>query len=169
MIELRVLRGVGRPSLRATDPIAYAADRMGDAKKGSRPFDAEPFLNKSQVAGMSRVVSSCGSTSNDRPGLPAAPDSHRELLMKFLHYDLGYVASGSTAVVRLSGTEANVLLLDDHNLARYRRGESYDYRGGHYQASPVRLHIPSSGRWTVVVDLGGYAGSVDASVQVIAA
>jgi hypothetical protein len=29
--------------------------------------------------------------------------------------------------------------------------------------------VPSTGRWNVVVDLGGYGGSVRASVQVIAA
>lgn len=89
--------------------------------------------------------------------------------MKFLHHDLGQVAAGSVVVVALSGTEANVLLLDDLNLGRYRGGRRYQYYGGHFTASPVRLPIPSTGRWNLVVDLGGYVGSVNASVQVIAA
>ena len=33
--------------------------------------------------------------------------------------------------------------------------------------SPYRITVPSSGRWYVTIDLGGYAGSVKHSVQVL--
>lgn len=88
--------------------------------------------------------------------------------MKFMHWDLGFVPGGSTAVVHLSGTEANVQLLDDFNVQRYRRGESHEYRGGHFRTSPARVGVPWDAHWHVVVDLGGFVGSVNASVEVIA-
>ena len=89
--------------------------------------------------------------------------------MKFLHTDLGVVAGGSVVVVRLSGTEANVLLLDDSNLASYRRGQRCQYHGGHFTRSPARIVVPTTGRWNVIVDLGGYVGTINASVEVLAA
>lgn len=89
--------------------------------------------------------------------------------MKFLHTDLGVVASGSTVRVALTGNAANVRLLDDHNLARYKRGDGYQCYGGHFRQSPARITVPSTGRWHVVVDLGGYVGRVGAEVSVVAA
>lgn len=89
--------------------------------------------------------------------------------MQFLHTDLGTTTAGDVVVVHLEGTEANVLLLDSVNLARYRHGDSYRYHGGHFTASPARIGVPSTGHWHVVVDLGGFGGSIRASVSVIAA
>ena len=87
--------------------------------------------------------------------------------MKFIHSDLGIISGGSTAVARLSGTEANVKLLDDANFARYKRGDQHTYYGGHYKQSPVHIPVPSTGRWNVAVDLGGYGGQINASISVI--
>lgn len=87
--------------------------------------------------------------------------------MQFLHHDLGRVEAGSTVRVTLRGTEANVLLLDSANFARYRNGGRHEYYGGHYRRSPVVLTVPHSGHWHVAVDLGGYAGRVNASVDVV--
>lgn len=87
--------------------------------------------------------------------------------MNFIHSDLGTVPRGSTVVARLSGTEANVKLLDDVNFARYRRGDRHQYYGGHYKQSPVHLTVPSTGRWNVAVDLGGFGGQVNAEISVV--
>jgi hypothetical protein len=87
--------------------------------------------------------------------------------MKFTHYDLGNVSQGRTAVVSLSGSAANVLLLDDLNFRRYRSGQQYNYKGGYVTQSPYRVTVPSSGHWHVVINLGGYSGSVNSSVQVV--
>jgi hypothetical protein len=35
--------------------------------------------------------------------------------------------------------------------------------------SPITIAAPSAGHWHVVVDLGGYAGHVSASVRVLSA
>ena len=73
---------------------------------------------------------------------------------------------GETIQVELSRA-ANVRLLDALNFARYRRGQSHRYVGGYVTQSPYLLTVPNGGQWHVVVDLGGYAGRVEASVSVV--
>jgi hypothetical protein len=87
--------------------------------------------------------------------------------MKYLKYSLGTVDRGSVVEVTLSGTEANVQLVDSSNLSSYHRGDSFSYYGGHYTRSPARITVPRTGTWYVVVDLGGFGGSVNASVKVL--
>ncbi|AXK80085.1 DUF1883 domain-containing protein [Pseudolabrys taiwanensis] len=83
--------------------------------------------------------------------------------MNFLHYDLN-LGSGEVVEVTLD-KQANVLLLDDTNFSNYKRGLRHSYFGGLAKRSPVRLAPPRPGHWHLVIDLGGYAGSVSASVQ----
>jgi len=87
------------------------------------------------------------------------------LHMKFLHYDLD-LNSNDVVEVTLD-RQANVRLLDPINFGRFRRGERHSCRGGLAKTSPVRLSAPHRGTWRVVVDLGGFAGRVSASVRVL--
>ncbi|UZE27018.1 DUF1883 domain-containing protein [Pseudomonas asplenii] len=87
--------------------------------------------------------------------------------MKFTHYDLKNCQRGQTVEVTLEGNAANVLLLDSINFQNYKNGREYKYSGGHMTTSISRLPIPHAGHWHVVIDLGGYAGSVRSSVRVI--
>jgi hypothetical protein len=64
-------------------------------------------------------------------------------------------------------SRANVRLMDDSNFSRFKQGGQHHYYGGHAKESPVVLGPPHSGFWNVVVDLGGYPGSVRASVAKI--
>ncbi len=82
----------------------------------------------------------------------------------FLHqaFDL---QAGDIVEVTLDAP-ANVLLLDPANFSDYESGLSYRYHGGHAETSPVRLSPPRPGTWHVVVDLGGYPGSVQAVVRI---
>lgn len=50
--------------------------------------------------------------------------------------------------------QCNVLVMDDSNFQRYRRGESYHYHGGFYKRLPARIGVPSAGYWNVAIDLG---------------
>jgi hypothetical protein len=84
--------------------------------------------------------------------------------MDHLHYDLQLV-DGDVVVVTLD-KQANVQLLDDMNYNCYQRGEKFHYFGGLVQHSPLRLPAPHAGRWHVAIDLGGQAGTVQASVNV---
>lgn len=85
--------------------------------------------------------------------------------MNFLHYELD-LTSGDTVRVTLD-KQANVRLLDTQNFQKYRSGQSHNCYGGLAKRSPVFLRAPAAGHWHVVIDLGGYPGSVRASVAVI--
>lgn len=61
------------------------------------------------------------------------------------------------------------MLVDPVNLGRYKSGRRFEYFGGHFTRSPARITVPRAGHWHVVVDLGGAAGRVEASVNVLAA
>ena len=83
--------------------------------------------------------------------------------MKFLHYQFD-LAAGDGVRVELD-SQANVQLMDGCAFQNYRSGRSYNYRGGLAERSPFILRAPSAGRWHVTIDLGGYRGSVNASVS----
>jgi len=87
--------------------------------------------------------------------------------MKFQYTDLGQRSAGEIVVVTLSGNAANVRLLDSSNFSSFKAGRQHRFIGGHATRSPVRLQIPNSGHWYVVIDFGGYSGSVRSSIQVL--
>lgn len=86
--------------------------------------------------------------------------------MEYLHKELD-LEEGDTVEVNLAGNAANVLLLDEEEFRNYQQGCPYRYVGGYARTSPYRIPAPHAGRWHLVVDLGGGAGRVQASVRVI--
>ncbi len=86
--------------------------------------------------------------------------------MEYLHKEFE-VGPGDTLVVTLNN-RANVLMMDPGNFDNYRNGRPYQYHGGYATRNRVILSPPSPGRWHVVVNLGGGAGSVRAAVRVVA-
>ena len=87
--------------------------------------------------------------------------------MKFIHNDLGNRKSGEIVEVTLSGSAANVRLMDSSNFSSYKNGRNHRYYGGLAKRSPVRLQIPHSGRWHVTVDMQGLRGNVRSSVRML--
>jgi hypothetical protein len=85
--------------------------------------------------------------------------------MNYLHYEFD-LGSDNVVEVRLD-KQANVRLLDNSNYQRYRLGQQYNFYGGRATKSPAHLRPPHSGHWHLVIDLGGYAGTVNASVNII--
>lgn len=85
--------------------------------------------------------------------------------MNYLHYDL-QLGSNDSVEVTLD-KQANVRLLDTANFSKYRSGQKHQYYGGQATKSPVQLRAPRAGHWHLVIDLGGYAGTVKASVRTI--
>jgi hypothetical protein len=84
--------------------------------------------------------------------------------MNFLLYQV-QVGSGQSIVVELDHA-ANVQVMDDRNLSRYRRRERFQFYGGLARRSPSVITPPSPGKWNVAIDLGGASGRVNASVSV---
>jgi len=87
--------------------------------------------------------------------------------MKYQSYDLGQLRGGEIVEVTLRGNAANVKLMSSSDFSSYKSGRRHSYYGGHVTRSPYRVTVPSSGRWYVTVDLGGYSGSVSSSVNVL--
>lgn len=85
--------------------------------------------------------------------------------MNYLNYDLE-LALDDVVVVTLD-KQANVRLLDDLNYSKYSSGEKHQYFGGLANKSPVHIRPPHSGHWHLVVDLGGYPGTVKAAVKTL--
>jgi len=85
--------------------------------------------------------------------------------MNYLHYDFNLQPSDAVEVTL--DKQANLRLLDDSNFSKYKRGEQHRYHGGLATKSPISLSPPHAGHWHLVVDLGGYAGTVKASVRTI--
>ncbi len=85
----------------------------------------------------------------------------------FIHLDLGYRQAGDVVEITLSGSAANVRLLDNSNFQAYRSGGQHRYIGGLATQSPVRLQIPHVGSWHVAVDMQGLQGTTRASFRII--
>ena len=82
-------------------------------------------------------------------------------------HDLKQQKAGATAVVTLKGNAANVRLLNSTAYNAYKAGRNYRAATqGLVKKSPVRLKIPNSGHWYVVVDLMGLSGRVGSSAYV---
>ena len=87
--------------------------------------------------------------------------------MQFTHYDLGNLSRGQIVEVTLSGSAANVRLLDSSNFQRFKSNRRHTFYGGHATRSPIRLSVPRAGRWHVVIDLGGYKGRVRSGIRIL--
>ena len=86
--------------------------------------------------------------------------------MNYLHYDLDLGPEDAVEVTL--DQQANVRLLDEANFQLYKRGQRHTYHGGGLaKQSPIHLAPPRAGRWHLVIDLGGYAGTVRASVRTL--
>lgn len=86
--------------------------------------------------------------------------------MNFIYTDLGQRSRGEVVEVTLTKA-ANVRLMNTTNFNNYKKGRKHRYHGGLARVSPLRLDIPSSGRWHVTVDMQGLRGSTNASVRVL--
>lgn len=85
--------------------------------------------------------------------------------MNFLHYEFDLSADDIVEVTL--DNQANVRLLDNANFALYQSGKKHHYYGGFAKTSPIQIAPPHAGHWHIVVDLGGYAGTVRASVRIL--
>jgi hypothetical protein len=87
--------------------------------------------------------------------------------MQFIHHSLGQRSGGEIVEITLSGSAANVRLMDDSNFSSYQNNRQHRYHGGLATQSPVRLQIPHSGLWHVTVDMTGLRGTVRSSARIL--
>jgi hypothetical protein len=86
--------------------------------------------------------------------------------MNYLHNEFD-LSSDDVVEVTLQGNAANVQLLDPTNFQNYHSGRAFRYFGGYAKQSPIQIRVPHAGHWHLVIDLGGSAGNVRASVRVL--
>ncbi len=85
--------------------------------------------------------------------------------MDHLHYE--FDASEGDVIEVILDRAANVQVLDPANYLNYKNGHSYRYHGGYATKSPIRLAVPGTGKWHVVIDFGGGAGQVRARARLL--
>lgn len=86
--------------------------------------------------------------------------------VQFIHFDLGHKQRDEVVEVTLT-SGANVRLMGSSDFANYKAARKHRYYGGLAQKSPIRIPIPSTGRWHVAVDMQGLRGSTRASIRVL--
>lgn len=86
--------------------------------------------------------------------------------MEFIHNDLGQRQRGEIIEITLT-SGANVRLMDNSNFSNYKNGRQHRYTGGLAKHSPLKLAIPSTGRWHIAIDMQGLIGSTKASIRIL--
>ncbi|MEB7063958.1 DUF1883 domain-containing protein [Escherichia coli] len=86
--------------------------------------------------------------------------------MSYIH-SREWVDSGSIVSVQCSH-QINVLVMDDTNYSKYKRGQSAQVHGGFYTRFPANISVPHSGNWNVVLALpAGHRANIKYSINVI--
>ncbi|WP_426230079.1 DUF1883 domain-containing protein [Pararhizobium sp. DWP3-4] len=89
-----------------------------------------------------------------------------KLKFNFTHYDLKQQRAGVTIEITLSAV-ANVRLMTANNFQLYTETLRHQFVGGIARKSPIRLTIPQSGHWHVVVDMEGHHGQCESSIRIV--
>jgi hypothetical protein len=85
-----------------------------------------------------------------------------------LEYIYSEIQARAGAIVEVAlDRQANVCLFNPTNYSRFKSGQQCRGYGGRALRSPLRFQVPSNGTWYVVIELGGYGGTIRHSVRII--
>ena len=84
----------------------------------------------------------------------------------YTHYDLSEQRAGASVEITLTKV-ANVRLMTHANFDLFRNARQHKFLGGVAKKSPIRLAIPETGHWHVVVDMEGHPGKAESTIKVI--
>ncbi len=84
----------------------------------------------------------------------------------YTHYDLQDIREGVVIEISLSAV-ANVRLMTHADFDLFRNARQHKFLGGVAKQTPIRLTIPKSAHWHVVIDTEGHAGKVESSIRVV--
>ena len=88
--------------------------------------------------------------------------------MQYIYNDLGQCQRGDIVQFNLRGNQANIALVDPSNYDAFRNGRSFRGVIRLATGSPVRLAVPSAGRWFGIIYIPpGYQGRVSGSIGVL--
>ncbi|MCF3639098.1 DUF1883 domain-containing protein [Rhizobium sp. TRM95111] len=89
-----------------------------------------------------------------------------QISFAFTHYDLKDQRAGAVIEITLSKI-ANVRLMSNANFDLFKNARQHKFLGGVAKKSPIRLTIPESGHWHVVVDMEGHPGKAESAIKLI--
>jgi hypothetical protein len=87
---------------------------------------------------------------------------------RYTHYDLKELRAGTVIEVSLSAVN-NVRLMTGANFQRFTELLDFKYLGGVAKKSPIRLAIPETLHWHLVIDAEGHSGLAESSVKMLPA
>jgi hypothetical protein len=83
----------------------------------------------------------------------------------YTHYDLDLQRRGTVVEITLTAV-ANVRLMTHANFDLFRNARQHKFLGGVAKQSPIRLKVPESGHWHLVVDMEGHLAKAESSIKV---
>lgn len=87
---------------------------------------------------------------------------------RFTHYNLKELRAGTIIEVTLNAVN-NVRLMNAGNFQRFTEMLDFKYLGGVAKKSPIRIPVPESGTWHLIVDEEGHNGLAESSVKMLPA
>ncbi len=69
--------------------------------------------------------------------------------MNFQHWPMNLASGGGIAMT--IDTQCDVFLVDDSNFASFKSGRDFRYYGGNQKLKQVRIRVPRSGHWHLVL------------------
>jgi hypothetical protein len=85
---------------------------------------------------------------------------------RFTHYDLKEVRVGAVIEVSLNAVN-NVRLMTSGNYQRFTEMLDFKYLGGVAKKSPIRVTIPETSHWHLVVDCEGHHALAESAVKML--
>lgn len=89
-----------------------------------------------------------------------------QISFPYTHYDLKDIKAGVVIEIALSAI-ANVRLMSHADFDLFKNGRKHQFLGGVAKKSPIRLTIPKSAHWHVIVDMEGHPGKADSSIRIV--
>ncbi|MBD9371995.1 DUF1883 domain-containing protein [Rhizobium sp. ARZ01] len=89
-----------------------------------------------------------------------------QISFPYTHYDLNDIRAGVVIEITLSAV-ANVRLMTSTDFDLFKNARQHKFLGGVAKKSPVRLTIPKSAHWHVIVDMEGHTGKAESSVRIV--
>jgi hypothetical protein len=85
---------------------------------------------------------------------------------RYTHYDLRQLREGAIIEVSLNAVN-NVRLMTSGNYQRFTEMLDFKYLGGVAKISPLRVIIPETSHWHLIVDCEGHLDLAESSVKMI--
>lgn len=85
---------------------------------------------------------------------------------RFTHYDLKELRAGAVIEVSLNAVN-NVRLMTSGNYQRFTEMLDFKFMGGVAKKSPLRVTIPETSHWHLIVDCEGHHALAESSVKML--